>query len=182
MPQPSPDLTGIEVEIDRIRSLGLDALRERWRTLFGGAAPAGLTKDIMARMIAYRMQEQAFGGLDRQTRKLLDRLARGDRPGTDLNRRIKTGSVLIREYHGERHIVTVVPGAFVWQGASYASLSTIARTITGTAWNGPRFFGLRVASRDEGQSDESRTNPGPNGGTGPRLPARRRSRALAREA
>src|SRR4051794_1944997 len=75
--------------------------------------------------------------------KFLERLARGERP-SELNRRLKAGTVLIREYQGERHTVTVVPDGFLWREATYSSLSTIAKAITGTAWNGPRFFGLRV--------------------------------------
>src|SRR5207237_7052991 len=78
----------------------------------------------------------------------LDRLARGDKPN-ELNRRLKPGTVLVREYSGERHTVTVVPNGFLWKDATYSSLSTIARAITGTAWNGPRFFGLRVAGRPQ---------------------------------
>ena len=109
--------------------------------MFGAVPPKGLTKDILGRMIAYRIQEEAFGGLDRETVKLLDRLARGEKP-SELNRRLKAGTVLVREYDGERHTVTVVPDGFVWQEKTYSSLSTIARAITGTKWNGPRFFGF----------------------------------------
>jgi len=58
--------------------------------------------------------------------------------------------VLVREYQGERHTVTVVPGGYVWRENTYASLSTIARAITGTAWNGPRFFGLRTRRNKPG--------------------------------
>ena len=75
---------------------------------------------------------------------ILDRLARGDRSPADRSRRLKPGTVLLREYQGERHTVTVVANGYVWREATYASLSTIARAITGTAWNGPRFFGLRI--------------------------------------
>jgi hypothetical protein len=64
-------------------------------------------------------------------------------------RRLKPGAVLVREYRGERHTVTVVPEGFSWKGMTYTSLSTIARAITGTAWNGPRFFGLREAGRKQ---------------------------------
>lgn len=71
-------------------------------------------------------------------------LARGDQPGVDRPRRLKPGTVLVREYQGERHTVTVVPSGYVWRETTYASLSTIARAITGTTWNGPRFFGLRT--------------------------------------
>lgn len=123
--------------------LGIDALRKRWRLTFGASPPRSLGKDIMGRMIAYRIQEEAFGGLDRETIKLLDRLARGEKP-SELNRRLKAGTVVVREYNGERHTVTVMPDGFLWQDATYSSLSTIARAITGTTWNGPRFFGLRV--------------------------------------
>src|SRR5437763_944375 len=133
MGQPSVDPAAVEAEVDGIRSLGITALRARWRLIFGGPPPLGLTKDIMRRMIAYRIQEQAFGGLGRETIKLLDRLARGEKTGTELNRRLKPGAVLVREYQGERHTVTVVPEGLLWEGATYTSLSTIARAITGTA-------------------------------------------------
>jgi hypothetical protein len=145
MDQRTVDAAAIEAEVDHVRSLGLDALRKHWRMMFGATPPQGLTKDIIARMIAYRIQEEAFGGLDRETVKLLGRLARGEKIN-ELNRRLKAGTVLIREYQGEQHTVTVVPDGFVWRDTTYSSLSTIARAITGTAWNGPRFFGLRVPS------------------------------------
>ena len=143
MDQRTIDPAAIEAEVDRVRSLGIDALRMRWRMTFGAVPPPGLTKDIMSRMIAYRIQEETFGGLDRETVRLLDRLAGGEKPN-ELNRRLKPGTVLIREYRGERHTVTVVPDGFLWQDKTWSSLSTIAKAITGTAWNGPRFFGLRV--------------------------------------
>jgi len=134
------DPAAIEAEIERIRSLGVDELRKQWRMTFGSIPPRALTKDLIARMITYRLQEEAFGRLDRATIKLLDRLARGGK--AELNRRLKAGTVLVREYRGERHTVTVMPDGFVWRDTTYGSLSTIARAITGTAWNGPRFFGL----------------------------------------
>ena len=146
MVQRSTDLPAIETEIEHIRSLGLDALRVRWRSIFGATPPMAVSKDLLARMVAYRIQEKTFGGLDRTTIRLLDGMARGQKPGTDVKRRLKAGTVLVREYQGERHTVTVVPGGFVWQGTTYGSLSTIARTITGTPWGGPRFFGLRLRS------------------------------------
>ena len=71
-------------------------------------------------------------------------LAQGDRRGADRPRRLRSGTVIVREYQGDRHTVTVVPGGYVWRDATYASLSAIACNITGTAWNGPRFFGLRA--------------------------------------
>src|SRR6267154_5488095 len=91
MAQRATDLLAIEAEIERIRSLSLDALRARWRSMFGAMPPMALTKDLIARMMIYRIQEEAFGGLDRSTRKLLDGMARGEEPGTDVKRRLKTG-------------------------------------------------------------------------------------------
>jgi hypothetical protein len=85
------------------------------------------------------MQEHAFGGLDRESLSFLEGLARH---GGSPRRQLKPGTVLVRDYQGERHTVTVVPDGFNWQGATYTSLSAIARAITGTAWSGPRFFAL----------------------------------------
>ena len=93
MAQRSTDLPAIEAEIERIRSLGLDALRVRWRSTFGAMPPMALTKDLLARMMAYRIQEEAFGGLDRAMIRLLDRLSRGEKPGTEVKRRLKAGTV-----------------------------------------------------------------------------------------
>jgi Protein of unknown function (DUF2924) len=146
------DPPAIETEIDRIRSLGLAQLRAHWRSLFGLPPPESLSKDLLGRMLAHRVQEEAFGGLDRATIKLLDRLARGEKPGAEVNRRLKAGTVLVREYQGERHTVTVMPDGFLWRDGTYSSLTTIARAITGTAWSGPRFFGLRVGG--EGGGDD----------------------------
>jgi DUF2924 family protein len=77
MPPRSPDLEALEAEIDRVRSLGLDGLRTLWRTTLRSSPPPVLTKDLMARMIVWHIQEQALGGLDAATEKLLDSLARG---------------------------------------------------------------------------------------------------------
>ena len=143
MPRPSFEREAIEAEIDRVRSLGVDSLRTLWRTTFRSSPPPAFSKDILARFLCWHIQEQAFGGLDPKTAKHLGSFARGDRSRADRPRRLKR-TVLLREYHGERHTVTVVANAYVWREATYASLSIIARAITGTAWNGPRFFGLRI--------------------------------------
>jgi Protein of unknown function (DUF2924) len=139
MRQQRTEAAAIEAEIAHLRSLALDALRRRWRAMFGRTPPAALSKDLLGRMIAWRMQEQAFGGLDRDSLKFLDSLARH---GGSPRRQLKPGTVLVRDYQGERHTVTVVPDGFNWQGTTYTSLSAIARAITGTAWSGPRFFAL----------------------------------------
>jgi Protein of unknown function (DUF2924) len=140
----SSDREAIEAEVDCIRSLGLDELRTLWRTTLRSSPPPALTRDLVARFICWHIQEQALGGLDPNSGKVLDSLARGGKPGADAPRRLKPGTVLVREYQGERHTVTIVPGGYLWRETIYTSLSTIARAITGTAWNGPRFFGLRA--------------------------------------
>jgi hypothetical protein len=135
----STNPAAIEAEIAHLRSLALDALRRHWRVIFGRTPPADLSKDLLGRMIAYRLQERAFGGLDRESLRFLHGLARH---GGSPRRRLKPGTVLVRDYQGQRHTVTVVCDGFDWQGATYPSLSAIARAITGTAWSGPRFFAL----------------------------------------
>jgi hypothetical protein len=142
MTRRATDQETIEAEIDRIRSLGLDELRALWRTTLRSSPPTAFTKDLMARFICWHIQEQTHSGVDANTVKFLDGLARDDKPKAD--RRLKPGTVLVREYQGDRHTVTVVPGGYAWRDATYASLSAIACNITGTAWNGPRFFGLRA--------------------------------------
>jgi hypothetical protein len=118
------DPAAIETEIARIRSLPLDALRRRWRVMFGRTPPAALSKDLLGRMMAWRLQEQAFGSLDRESLRFLEGLARC---GGSPRRQLKPGTVLVRDYHGQRHTVTVAPDGFNWQGTTYASLSAIAR-------------------------------------------------------
>jgi hypothetical protein len=140
MTLPASDRDAIDAEIGRIRSLGIDELRARWRATFRSSPPPAFTKDLVARFLCWHIQEQAFGGLDPDIAKFLDGLARGDKPRVD--RRLKPGTVLVREYQGERHTVTVVSGGYLWRDTTYTSLSTVARAITGTAWNGHRFFGL----------------------------------------
>lgn len=131
----------IAAQIEEIRSLNKNELRIRWQETFGKTVPEALTKDLLARMIAYRIQEKAFGGLDRATEKLLESYANGN-PSAP-SRHLKAGTVLIREYQGVRHTVTIADGGFIWREKKYRGLSTIAKAITGTSWNGPRFFGLR---------------------------------------
>jgi Protein of unknown function (DUF2924) len=144
MPRSSFDHEAIAAEIDRIRSLSVDALRRLWSRTFRASPPPGFTKDLIARFLCWHIQEQAFGGLEPKTAKHLASLAPGAGSRADRPKCLKPGTVLVREYQGEQHTVTVVANGFVWREATYASLSTIARAITGTNWNGPRFFGLRI--------------------------------------
>ena len=99
----SSDPEALEAEIDRVRSLGLDGLRTLWRTTLRSTPPPVLTKDLMARMIAWHIQQQTLGELDAATGKLPDGFARGQKP--EGRRHLKAGTVLVRKYQGERHTV-----------------------------------------------------------------------------
>jgi len=156
----SSDRDEIEAEIERIRSLGLDELRARWRATFRSSPPPAFTKDLVARFLCWHIQEQAFGELAADTATLLDGIARGDKPAMD--RRLKVGTVLVREYQGERHTVTVVLGGYAWRDTTYTSLSMVARAITGTSWNGYRFFGLETG-RNRSQMTSRRRDERPVG-------------------
>ena len=150
MHQQLTDPAAIEAEIARFRAVGINALRRSWRAVFGRTPPTALSKDLLGRMLAFRLQERVFGGLDRESLRLLDGFAR-HMP----RRHLKPGTVLVRDYQGEPRTVTVTSDGFDWQGTAYTSLSAIARTITGTAWSGPRFFAL---ARPEGTSPTGRHN------------------------
>jgi hypothetical protein len=142
MARGSTDREAIEAEIERVRSLGLHELRTLWRATWRSSPPPAFSKDLLVRFLCWHIQEQALGGLDPESTKILGKIARGGSEA-DGPRRLKVGTVLVREYQGERHTVPVVPDGYAWGGETYASLSTIARAITGTAWSGPRFFGMR---------------------------------------
>ena len=140
MRQPTTDVAAIAAEIARIQAFPPDRLRRMWRAVFGRTPPASLGTGLLGRMIAWHIQERAFGGLDRDNLRFLDSLARGGHPRRC---QLKPGTVLVRDYQGQRHTVMVGREGFEWQGTTYASLSAIARAITGTSWSGPRFFALK---------------------------------------
>ena len=136
-----------------LAGLGLDQLRREWRRLHRAAPPARLSRDLLLRSIAHRLQEDAFGGLGPAARRRLASLARGSaakgRPAAaPAAVRLKPGTTLVREWHGRTHTVLVLAdGGFEHQGRRYASLTRLARAITGARWSGPRFFGLRRGTR-----------------------------------
>jgi hypothetical protein len=132
----------IVTEIGRLSGLSIGDLRAAWATEFRRDPPKALWRDLLLRTLAWRIQEKAFGGHDKATLKLLEAFGQ-KRAGDQRCRRLKTGTVLIRDFGGTRHTVTIVSEGFIWQEKTYTSLSAIARIITGTNWNGPRFFGLR---------------------------------------
>jgi hypothetical protein len=138
----------IEDEIVRLRDLDLRALRVRWRNAFGKPAPEHLTRYLLFRIIAYRLQADRFGDLDAETLKVLKQAAGREAPASlaRLDQRRSApppGTVLVREWDRKSHRVMVMPDGFAWNGETFDSLSEIAFAINGTKWNGPRFFGLR---------------------------------------
>jgi hypothetical protein len=138
-PAKKPAASDLEAELARIAGMNINELRSLWREREGREPPSGFSKDLLARALAYAVQEEQLGGLSKEVKKLLASPdAQAEPP-----RRIKVGSVITREYAGARHEVFVVEGGFSWQGRVYPSLSAIAKEITGSRWNGPRFFGLR---------------------------------------
>src|SRR6184192_3800601 len=160
----STDAAAIEAEIAYLRSLANDALHRHWRVVFGRTPPADLSKDLLGRMIACRLQEQTFGGLDRESLSFLDGLARH---GGSPRGQLKPGTVLVRDYQGQRHTVTVALDGFDWQGTIYPSLSAIARAITGTAWSGPRFFALAPRNGTSARGNNKRSARGDRNGSQP---------------
>lgn len=142
-----PQVSEIDGWVARVGGMAADALRSEWRRVFGAEPPPAFSRNLLARAICYRLQEQAFGGLNASTTRLLRALSK---TGAEPARQVKVGSIIVREHRGVLHEVLVVPGGFCWQGEIYDSLSAIARKITGVTWNGPRFFGLRTkAGGDE---------------------------------
>jgi hypothetical protein len=155
-PQPAPtrpDPT-VEDELDRLPVMPIAQLRLRYRELFRTEPPKAFGPDLLRRSIAHRIQEKAYGGLSASTRRLLDQLVKATiaKPNGRLvlPRRIKPGSELVRTWKGTTYRVMVMANGFAHDGRTFASLSEIASEITGTNWNGPRFFGLRSASDRDG--------------------------------
>jgi len=118
-----------------------------------GGAAANCTNSRSACVLAYRAQADALGDLDSDCQRILDRAdslkAAGDqmRKLNDVMSTLQQGTILSREWNGRMHRIAVLAGGFAWNGKTYPSLSNVAFAITGTLWNGPRFFGLRDWSK-----------------------------------
>jgi hypothetical protein len=131
--------------LSRLPTLDLGELRELWCHLYKTETAPRLSRELLVRAVAYRMQEFASGGprleLERRLRQIVLELQQTGR--LRMRPQVKPGTRLMREWRGQSYEVLVVDNGFSWQGADYRSLSAIARKITGTAWAGPLFFGLR---------------------------------------
>src|ERR1700730_10619522 len=144
--------TSIADAISPLRGLDLKGLRSRWQSVFQRPPPDHLPRHLVFAIIAYRIQADCLGDLDHDTRQVLERtdaksagvtmsarLVRFDQKRTELT----PGTILVREWDRRSQRVMVMADGFAWNGRTYDSLSKVAFAITGTKWNGPRFFGLR---------------------------------------
>lgn len=133
----------IDDRLIRLATLSPADLRGEWQALFDQAAP-DLPLSLLRRALAYRLQEQAQGGLPAAVQRMLDLLSRDPttRP-IEPEIRLKPGTRLLREWNGKLHTVQVTDNGLLFEERRYASLSRIAREITGAHWSGPRFFGLK---------------------------------------
>jgi hypothetical protein len=144
---PAIDREALAAEIASLSKLGIDDLRERWKAMYGRAPSREIGRSLLTRAIAYRLQERAYGALKPSTCRLLARVAEetatGSSSGKPQNRKAQSGTILIREWQGNAHRVTMLDDGVSFNGKHYRSLSEVAREITGSRWSGPRFFGLR---------------------------------------
>ena len=155
-----PAADALSQEIARLSDLPLGDLRARWRTVFRRAPPPTLSRNLLFRTLAYRLQADRFGDLDAETRRILDSV-KLDGPGDTLKGvmagfrrpdwRLQPGTVLSRQWKGQMHRVTIIADGYGWEGRTYKNLSQIACAITGTRWSGPRFFGFRNKSDREAE-------------------------------
>lgn len=136
----------------RLKAMTVNELKSEWQTLMGSTPPNN-SRAFLEQRLAYRIQELTYGGLPKPVSRLLDALAdevEGKKVRSTVisdPRNPVIGTRLVREWNDVEHVITVLQGGFDWQGRRYKSLSAIARDITGTQWNGYRFFGLRENKR-----------------------------------
>jgi hypothetical protein len=146
------DPAALAAEIAGLSQLGIDELRGRWKAAFGKSRSLEIGRSFLIRAIAYRMQEQAYGGLKPSIRRLLSEVkeeaAEGSSPKTPQVKKAQSGTILVREWQGNAHRVTMLDDGVSFNGKHYRSLSQVAREITGSRWSGPRFFGLRLPAQE----------------------------------
>jgi hypothetical protein len=124
----------------RLSALTIFELRGEWRRQHQSPPPMRLSRDLLIRGIVYKLQERAYGGLSKAA---LRQLQKGGATDSDSPASLKPGTRLVREWRGTTHMVLVHADGVEWRGRRYASLTMVAREITGAHWSGPRFFGLR---------------------------------------
>src|SRR6201981_466915 len=142
---PSADINEVERQIAGLIDRSTQDLRVAWHELHRTGPPQGLSRDLLIRALAHRLQEQTCGGTSRAQRRRLQRLAREFEKGSESSDPgivLRTGTTLVRQWRGHAHTVLVREDGFEYEGQHYRSLTVIAERITGAHWSGPRFFGL----------------------------------------
>jgi hypothetical protein len=141
----------VAARLEALEQMDHAALRVEWRRLYRVHPPKRVTRDLLRLAVAWKLQEQAYGGLGAATKRRLADLAETLERDGDVTRsrvaRLRPGAKLVREWHGRTHTVIVCEDGFEWKGRHWRSLSMIARAITGGHWSGPRFFGLKEKVR-----------------------------------
>jgi hypothetical protein len=154
--------------VANLEGLDLNGLRRQWRAHLGGEPPAHLSRWLLMKVLAYRLQSDAFGDLDKSIRGIL-RSGKEDGVGASFDRRapqtregvgLKAGALLVREWNGRLERVMVLEEGFAWNGQTFGSLSQIAKAMTGTNWNGHRFFGLRQGKTALAGADRRKSRNG----------------------
>jgi hypothetical protein len=136
----------LATEIASLSKLDIDELRERWKAIYGRAPSGEIGRSFLTRSISYHLQERVYGGLKPSTCRLLAKAVEEIATGSSKrpqSRMAQSGTILIREWQGIAHRVTMLDDGVSFNGKRYHSLSEVAREITGSRWSGPRFFGLR---------------------------------------
>ena len=148
----------VAIKLQALEGLTYDELRVEWRRLYRAHPPKRVARNLLMLGVAWKIQEQAHGGLGAATKRRLADLAKTMEKNGDVTRDrvtcFKPGARLVREWHGETHTVIVLEDGFQWKGTRWRSLSVIAREITGVHWSGPRFFGLKGRAMAETASAE----------------------------
>ena len=151
----------VSARVQALEQMDHADLRREWRRLYRALPPKRVTRDLLMLGVAWKIQEQAYGGLSAATKRRLADLATALERDGDVTRNrvthLRPGAKLVREWRGKTHSVTVVEDGFQWNGKRWRSLSAIAREITGVHWSGPRFFGLnskaKIGANSEGHDD-----------------------------
>ena len=150
MPRRTTDCNELARELASLPDLATETLRARWQDLYGREVPAHLSRPLLLRSIAQRLQEQACGSLKPAVRRLLDQeLAGSNKPAAAPVPSYKPGTRLLRQWRGETHEVILLADGVQYRGERLRSLSEAARRITGARWSGPRFFGLKATETSD---------------------------------
>jgi Protein of unknown function (DUF2924) len=151
----------IAAKLQALEQMDHAALRAEWRRLYRAHPPKRVARELLLLAVAWKVQEQAYGGLGAATRRCVADLAETLERDGDVTRsrvaRLKPGVKLVREWRGETHTVIVRDDSFEWRGRHWRSLSVIAREITRGHWSGPRFFGLTERRRAHTEDEVTET-------------------------